>query len=91
MVHAISNAFVVSLNDPVAIPPIFKEDIAEFELIQDQPLLVTPANSDRRSAVMIEPAVCAVGAGRFSAPPLLLKIENVRCEIVIGSKMFGGG
>ena len=91
MVHAISNAFVASLNDPVAIPPMLREDITGLVFIQVQPLLVTPAKSDRRSAVMVEPDVCAVGAGRFSAPPLLLKIENVRWEMVIGSKMFGGG
>ena len=73
-----SNAFVISLNDPVAIPPMFNDAISGLLFTHAQPVLVTPANTDWRSAVMVAPEVSAVGAGKFKLPPLLVKIEKVR-------------
>ena len=93
-VHETSKAFVFSLNDPVALPPIFKDaDSGVGGLVSnpDQPVLVTPAKSDWRFAVMVAPEVCAVGTGRWSVPSLLVKMENVRWEIVMGSNTVGGG
>ncbi len=86
-VHETSKAFVISLNDPVAIPPTFKDVVSGVGGLvsnPDQPVLVTPAKSDWRFAVMVAPEVCAVGAGRLSVPPLPVKIEKVRCPIVMG-------
>jgi hypothetical protein len=90
-VHEIFNAFVTWLKEPDASPPMFKDAMSGSLFTQDQLVLVTPAKSDWRSTVMVAPDVCAVGAGRLSALPLLVKMENVRWEMVIGSKMFGGG
>ncbi len=69
--HETSKAFVSSLNDPGRdAADIQPTPCRNFVRPRTQPVLVTPANSDRRSAVMVEPLVSAVGAGRSSAPPL---------------------
>jgi hypothetical protein len=70
---------------------MFSDAINGFVLTHPQPVLVTPAKSDWRFAVRVAPDVNPVGAGRLRAPPLLVKIENVRWLIVIGLKMFGRG
>jgi hypothetical protein len=85
------NAFVVVLNVPLALPPIFNDAICGFVFTHDQAVLVTPAKSDWRFAFIVEAEVCAVGAGRLSVPPLLVKMEKVRWEIAIGSNTFGSG
>lgn len=46
MGHEMLKAFVVSLNVPLAAPPIFSDAISGFVFTHDQPVLVTPAKSD---------------------------------------------